>query len=192
MSGVVENGCDETYMYDSAIYNKLDKTKFKAEYKNGVTPLNPGENFIIRPLCISDYDKGYLNLLKELTIVGDLTKEQFISQFNRMKSCADTYYITVIEDVVKGQIIGTATLVVERKFIHHASARARVEDVVVNNDYRGQQIGKILVDLLVCLSEMLGCYKVSLECKDHNVNFYTLFGFENPPEQNFMQIRFFE
>lgn len=53
-----QNGCDEIYMYDSAIYNKLDKSKFKAEYKNGVTPLNPGENFIIRPLCISDYDKG--------------------------------------------------------------------------------------------------------------------------------------
>ncbi len=35
-----------------------------------------------------------------------------------MKSCAGTYYVTVIEDTSSSQIIGTATLVVEHKFIH--------------------------------------------------------------------------
>ena len=35
-----------------------------------------------------------------------------------MKSCAGTYYVTVIEDTNSSQIIGTATLVVEHKFIH--------------------------------------------------------------------------
>lgn len=34
----------------------------------------------VRPLCISDYSRGFLNLLKELTEVGDITQEQFEGQ----------------------------------------------------------------------------------------------------------------
>lgn len=43
---------------------------------------------------------------------------QFIlGRFARMKANGD-YYVTVIEDTRKNEIIGTATLVVEHKFIH--------------------------------------------------------------------------
>ncbi len=37
-----------------------------------------------------------------------------------MKSCPDTYYITVLHDVSTDEVIGTATLVMEQKFIHSA------------------------------------------------------------------------
>ncbi|CAL1528420.1 unnamed protein product [Lymnaea stagnalis] len=192
MSNIQENGYNDTYLFDPEVFLRIDESKFKSDYKNDVTPLKPGVNLQIRPLRLGDFDKGFLDLLKELTVVGDVSQEQFITQFNKMKACSDTYYITVIEDTSKSQIIGTATLVMEKKFIHQATARARIEDVVVGNDYRGLQLGKVLVDLLVCLSQVLGCYKVSLECKEHNVKFYAMFGFEKSPEQNFMQIRFFD
>jgi len=39
-----------------------------------------------------------------------------------MKSCLDTYYVMVVEDKSRSQIIGTATLVVEQKFIRSASS----------------------------------------------------------------------
>jgi hypothetical protein len=35
-----------------------------------------------------------------------------------MKACPNTYYVTVIEDTVTSQIVGSATLIVEQKFIH--------------------------------------------------------------------------
>ena len=35
-----------------------------------------------------------------------------------MKSRPGTYYVTVLEDVNTGKIVGAATLVVELKFIH--------------------------------------------------------------------------
>jgi len=38
-----------------------------------------------------------------------------------MKQCPGTYFVIVIEDVNKSQVIGTATLVVEQKFIHDAA-----------------------------------------------------------------------
>ena len=36
--------------------------------------------FRVRPLLASDYKRGFLNLLKELTEVGDITKDQFEGQ----------------------------------------------------------------------------------------------------------------
>merc|ERR1711971_1180122 len=39
----------------------------------------------------------------------------------------------------------SATLVRERKFIHSCGSVGRLEDVVVSDDYRGRQLGKLLV-----------------------------------------------
>lgn len=56
---------------------------------------------------------------------------------------AGGYYVTVIEDTRKNVIIGAATLVTELKIIHGCGIRGRLEDVVVNNTYRGKQLGKL-------------------------------------------------
>lgn len=56
---------------------------------------------------------------------------------------AGGYYITVIEDTRNGSIIGAASLITEMKFIHGCGLRGRLEDVVVNNTYRGKQLGKL-------------------------------------------------
>ncbi|CAG5127124.1 unnamed protein product [Candidula unifasciata] len=192
MADVHENGYLDEALFDPSVLNQLDMSQFKAEYKNVTTPLTPEHNLQIRPLHLEDYDKGYLDLLKQLTTVGDVTREEFVDRFQKMKACPDTYYIVVIEDLKSGQIIGSATLVKEQKFIHHLSSRGRVEDVIVSDLYRGKELGKLLVDILVCLSQQLNCYKVSLECKDDNLKFYCQFGFERTPGQNFMQQRFYD
>ena len=46
----------------------------------------------------------------------------FSARFNQMKECPDNYFVTVLEDTETNQVIGTATLVKESKFIHDASA----------------------------------------------------------------------
>lgn len=38
-----------------------------------------------------------------------------------MKACDGSYYIIVIEDIIKNLIVGSATLVIEQKFIHECS-----------------------------------------------------------------------
>jgi len=179
-------------LYDPALLERLDPSKFKGVYKNGVSPLSPGENLRIRPLCADDYEKGYLSLLSQLTSVGDVSKDEFLERFNKMKASDDTYYVTVIEDVNSGAVIGSASLVKEQKFIHNCAARARIEDVVVSDLYRGKQLGKVLIDVLVAMAPILNCYKISLECKDDLVKFYGLFGLEATPGENFMQRRFFD
>ncbi|PVD25878.1 hypothetical protein C0Q70_13542 [Pomacea canaliculata] len=192
MSILSENGVADIFLFDAAILESLDYTKCKGSYKGGITPENPGENLKIRPLALGDYHNGYMELLQQLTKVGEVTKAQFEDRFSQMKACPDTYYIIVIENQTTGQVIGSATLVKEQKFIHGASARARVEDVVVSDLYRGKQLGKILLDVAVLLSKAVNSYKVSLECKDHMVEFYSQFGFIREEGQNFMQQRWFD
>ncbi|KAK7103759.1 glucosamine 6-phosphate N-acetyltransferase-like [Littorina saxatilis] len=186
------NGVHEVYLYDPAILAALDLSTCRGTYKGGISPQNPGDGLVLRPLALADYHNGYLQLLKQLTKVGEVSQEQYEDRFNKMKACADTYYIVVIEDKSTGQVIGSASLIKEQKFIHSATARARVEDVIVSDQYRGKQLGKILLDVLFILSKAVGCYKVSLECKDNMVQFYTLFGFTNPAGQNYMDHRWFD
>lgn len=60
-----------------------------------------------------------------------------------MKNCLDSYFVTVIEDLNLSRIAGVATLVLEQKFIHNTGVRGRIEDVVVSDEYRGKQLGKL-------------------------------------------------
>jgi len=131
----------------------------------------------VRPLRASDYGRGYLTLLKQLTEVGNISYEQFLEQFNYMKNSHGTYYCTVIVDTNNDQIVGAATLLMERKFIRNCALRARLEDVVVSSDYRGKSLGKCIVDIVTNLGKALGAYKMTLDCKDSMIPFYESLGY---------------
>ncbi|UJR13717.1 hypothetical protein I4U23_000728 [Adineta vaga] len=148
--------------------------------------------YLIRPLAITDYDHGYVDLLRQLTECGKFSSEEFQKRFHEMKQCLKTYYILVLEDVNSNrQIIGTTTLVCEKKFIRQLGIRGRIEDVVIDNRYRGQQLGKLLIELLTKFAkEQCDCYKISLECKDHLVGFYQQFGYNHEDKQNYLCQRF--
>lgn len=40
------------------------------------------DNMIIRPLRIDDYKRGYLQLLSQLTFVGDVSEEQYRQRYS--------------------------------------------------------------------------------------------------------------
>lgn len=126
---------------------------------------------ILRPLSIDDYDFGYMELLSELTEVGNIQQYEFQDQFSRMMA-TDAYRIIVLEDVFTGKVIGTATLLIEMKFIHGCGKVGHVEDVIVSSEHRGKQYGLKLVQHLIDLAGKEGCYKVMLDCAEKNVKFY--------------------
>jgi glucosamine-phosphate N-acetyltransferase len=72
------------------------------------------KGYIARSLRLSDYDAGFLDCLRVLTTVGEISKEAFSERYNWMLS-QDTYYVLVIEDTSNGKIVGTGNLLVERK-----------------------------------------------------------------------------
>ncbi|CAG9789224.1 unnamed protein product [Diatraea saccharalis] len=187
-----ENGDGQSEsLYPAHLLQNLDFNKSPAIFKPKISAAQPGEDWmVVRPLQRSDYDKGFLQLLGQLTSVGNISRKQFDERFTLMKQ-AGGYYVTVIEDTRISKIIGAATLTVEQKFIHNCSLRGRLEDVVVNDTYRGKQLGKLIVVTVSLLAQELGCYKMSLDCKDKLIKFYETLGYRlEAGNSNAMNMRF--
>ena len=82
--------------------------------------------YSIRPLERTDFEKGFLDVLRVLTQVGEVTKEEFEQRFDDMRgpvagsgeaaAAANKggYHILVILDGEK-KIVGTGALIVEKK-----------------------------------------------------------------------------
>jgi glucosamine-phosphate N-acetyltransferase len=138
--------------------------------------LKPG--FIVRALEPMDYDKGFLKCLAMLTTVGPLSKSEFMDRYNYFKAHNHEYFTIVIEDVQKKVIVGAGTLLVERKFIHSNGLVGHIEDIVTHSDYRGLNLGRIVIETLKGIGKSVGCYKIILDCSTSNVPFYQKCGFE--------------
>ncbi|XP_066598275.1 probable glucosamine 6-phosphate N-acetyltransferase [Prorops nasuta] len=164
-------------LFNSSILDRLPKPKIS-------------DDLLIRPLASTDYDKGFIQLLSQLSDVGNIAKDQFLNIFYQMKN-SGYYYIVIIEDLKINRIIAAATLVVEQKFIHNCALKGRLEDVVVNNNYRGKHLGKLVVSVISQLAQHLHCYKLSLDCKDKLIPFYESLGFKREPNNaNSLNLRF--
>ena len=183
---------DEDNMFDPSLLEDLDTSKLKGVKFSPPLEncLSPGVNLRLRPLNLGDFSLGFLQLLTQLTKVGDISQEMWRQRFLEMKKKSGTYYVMVVEDSLTHQVIGATTLVVEQKFIHECSQVGRVEDVVVSDKYRGRQLGKFLVASAIVLAEKLNCYKVTLNCTDQMLSFYNGLGFScEAGDANFMVIR---
>ncbi|KAI8472929.1 MAG: N-acetyltransferase [Monoraphidium minutum] len=127
-------------------------------------------DLVVRRLESGDYEKGFLGLLAQLTTVGDITRDAFEARLKEVSG--DDYYIAVVEDKASGKLVGTAALIIERKFIHDCGKVGHIEDVVVDAAARGQRLGQRLIEELVSVCRTRGAYKVILDCAEHNAAFY--------------------
>ncbi|KAJ6442325.1 acetyltransferase [Purpureocillium lavendulum] len=133
------------------------------------------EGYKLRPLRRSDYDTGFLDCLRVLTTVGDIAKDDFEAQYERMLK-QEGYYIIVIEDDA-GLVVATGALIVEHKFIHNLGAVGHIEDIAVSKSQQGKKLGLRLIQALDFVAERIGCYKSILDCSDANEGFYIKCGF---------------
>ena len=182
---------DDNVLFDDSFLQQLDCTKFSCHKKYGISIQSPGAGLVLRSLHLDDYDKGHVQLLSQLTSTGDVTQDRYKAQFNAMKQCPGVYYVIVIEDTTTSQVIASGTLLIERKFTHNAALRGRVEDIVVDKEYRGRHLGALVVETATALSVYLGCYKISLDCSPNVKEFYKQFGYDNGSEL-FLYQRFFD
>ncbi|OTA98238.1 hypothetical protein M426DRAFT_70197 [Hypoxylon sp. CI-4A] len=134
------------------------------------------EGYTARSLRLSDYEAGFLDCLRVLTTVGEISKDQFAERYQWMSS-QDTYYVLVIEDTTRGKIVGTGALLVERKFIHSLGLVGHIEDIAVAKDQQGKKLGLRLIQALDFIAEKVGCYKTILDCSEANEGFYVKCGF---------------
>jgi len=127
----------------------------------------------IREAIISDLNNGLLDSLKSLSD-PQLSFDEALDIYLQVAAKTQIYVA-----VVDGKVVGTASLLVETKFIHAGGKVGHIEDVAVQKEYQGRGIGKALVEYLIMVGMSLGCYKLILDCNLDLVPFYEQFGFRN-------------
>lgn len=123
--------------------------------------------YTIRPLQSSDYHTGFLDVLRVLTTVGDVSEAEFAARFDEMTAPvgrgAGGYHVLVILDG-EDKIVGTGALIVEKKFIHNLGLVGHIEDIAVAKDQQGKKLGLRIIQALDFVAEKVGCYKVGFCC----------------------------
>lgn len=127
------------------------------------------DGFTLHTLSAEDYDLGALEILSELTTVGDVSVDDFNTYIKLQNT--ETYNTIVIKDK-DGKVCAISTLLVEVKLIHGFSKVGHIEDVAVSSACRGMNLGLYMIRYLCNKSIGLGCYKVILDCDVENVGFY--------------------
>ncbi|KAI4680185.1 uncharacterized protein J4E88_006077 [Alternaria novae-zelandiae] len=135
------------------------------------------EGYSCRPLERKDYHNGFLDVLRVLTTVGDITEEQWNKRYDWMSARNDEYFLLCITDS-SNAIVGTGALIVERKFIHQLGLVGHIEDIAVAKDQQGKKLGLRIIQALDFVAEKVGCYKTILDCSEANEGFYVKCGFK--------------
>ncbi|CAA0818836.1 Glucosamine 6-phosphate N-acetyltransferase [Striga hermonthica] len=141
------------------------------------------ETFQVRKLEITDKQKGFIELLQQLTVCGPISDEAFKQRFQEIARYGDDHIICVVEDCSSSKIVGTGSVFVEKKFIRNCGKVGHIEDVVVDSGVRGKQLGKKIVGFLSDHAREMGCYKVILDCSVDNRAFYERCGFKQKEVQ---------
>ena len=136
-------------------------------------------SFTIREIEENDLDNGFFETLSNLSVVGaintnEMLKKHIIKEIKRNKD----YVIVISEDAKRREVIGTATLFIEQKFIHNGGKVGHIEDVVTRRGYEGRGIGKEIMNKLITISRERGCYKIILDCDEKVSKFYEKIGFK--------------
>lgn len=128
--------------------------------------------YVIDRLMPQDYNRGFLDLLEQLTTVEKdmICYDTFV---NRLSQINTSVYV-----VRKGEeIVATASLFITKRFIHNLGSVGHIEDVVVDKNHRGQGLGQLIINFLVEKAKEAKCYKIILDCSESNVPFYRTCGF---------------
>ena len=127
----------------------------------------------------TDYARGFPSVLAGLTKGCEYGEEKFLERFDSMfPREAHVYRIVVVVDNNTGRIIASGSLIIEKKFLRNAGLAGHIEDIVVQEGYKGQRLGQRLISVLKQIGWANNCYKVILDCNEKLVNFYEKCGFK--------------
>jgi glucosamine-phosphate N-acetyltransferase len=123
-----------------------------------------------KPVKIQDYQK-VIDMLQSISDfiprdedINDVW-EAFISQDN----------LNGFSFFLDNELVGYGSVFYEIKI--RGGKACHIEDIVVNENARGNKIGQFIIDYLVKEALKNNCYKVSLSCKENNIGFYEKCGF---------------
>ena len=125
---------------------------------------------IVREFKSSDVYSGLLETLQEVWSINEISEDtlkNFLSNDN---------YLYVVESE-NGEIIGCANLHIQKKLIRDGGVAGFVEEVVIREKYRNNNLGTLLIQKIIGKSKELNCYKIVLSCFPERISFYERNGF---------------
>lgn len=131
----------------------------------------------ILELNLNTIKDDYMTLLQQLTEAPDIPLELFV---NNIHDICQTGKIIVCH--IDNKIIATGTILYETKIIHGGKKVGHIEDIVVDEAYRGKGIASQILKLLIEDSKT-NCYKVILDCNKDTIHFYEKNGFSHKSAQ---------
>lgn len=135
-------------------------------------------SFLVRRIKEADFENGFFETLSNLTTVGDIRFNEYRMEIINRILGDQNYIIIVAEEQENHTIIGTATLLIEQKFIHNGGRVGHIEDVATRAGYEGIGVGKKIIQKLIEISKELQCYKIILDCDNKVIGFYEKLGFK--------------
>lgn len=117
------------------------------------------------------HSKGLFELLNQEWSIEHY--DEFLSHLVDLPSTMEIY---VAED--GNEVIGTATLHYQKKLIRNGSVAGLIEEVVVDENRRGQRIGQSIIKQVTEKAFENNCYKVILSCTNERVEFYKRCGYK--------------
>ena len=103
---VTSNKNVDDFMFDPELLSDLDLSSSVASFHPPLSVRDPGEGLRLRPLRAGDFRLGFLQLLGQLTSVGEVSEEQWQRRFSDMRRRSGTYNVMVIEDTDTKQVRG--------------------------------------------------------------------------------------
>lgn len=129
----------------------------------------------IRKLQKKDIHNGFLSSLDSLRKSSHISSKKAQGIYEKISKNHDQIiYVAVLDN----RIVGTASILIEQKFIHDGGKVGHIEDVSVKKEFQGKGIGKKIVKALLEYGKKRGCYKTILDCSDDLVPFYKDIGFK--------------
>ena len=110
----------------------------------------------IREIEEADLEKGFLETLDFLRNASELDRNKAKEILKEIKQNPN-HIIHVATDGEK--IVGSTTLLIEKKFIHDGGLVGHIEDVVVRKDYEGKGVGIKLVTSMLERAKEKNCTK---------------------------------
>lgn len=138
------------------------------------------DGYIIRTLEENDYDKGYFDLLQQLTSADKPSFEDFKKKLQEIEK---TGIITIFVVEFEGKIVANTTNIREPKFIRNLMYVDHIEEVVVDKDHRNNKLGSSLLQLSIDFARESNCYKIILDTTDTMVGYYSKQGFNRKGNQ---------
>lgn len=129
-------------------------------------------DFELRFLLSSDY-QNYLDIMFEFTNYRyEISFDEFQKQLDEMNNL---HKIIVL--IHNDKMIGVGSIFKLNKL--HNNPVGQIEDVIITKEYRNKGLGRLIIKELINIGiNKMGCYKIILNCLDHNVKFYEKCGFQ--------------